>query len=388
VTDGLRHSRARPAGAATALLLARQGLRVLLVDRDRYGTDTLSTHALMRGGVLLLSRWGLLDRIVDAGTPAIGRTTFHYGAETVTVAIKPSAGVDALYAPRRTLLDRVLVDAAAAAGAEVRFGVAVTGLRRDRSGRVAGVIGRDRSGATLEARAGLVVGADGVRSKVARDVGARTHRGGSGAGAVMYGYWSGLEVAGYEWFYRRGHSAGLIPTNSGEVCVFTGVPARNLPAAKARAYHQLLMAATGGDPRLAAAQPPTRVRTWIGRPGFIRQAHGPGWALVGDAGLFQDPLSTHGITDALRDAELLSRSVAAAGSDALDAFADDRDGIIHPLFDVVDRIAGYEWDLVEVQGLLRRLSAAMSREVDLLEDPAASVRVGTPRRPNPYRQPS
>ena len=120
---------ARAAGAATAVLLARQGMRVLVVDRDRYGTDTLSTHALMRGGVLLLSRWGLLDQIVDAGTPAIRRTTFYYGAETVSVAIKPSPGVDALYAPRRTLLDRVLVDAAVAAGAEVRFGVTVTGLR-------------------------------------------------------------------------------------------------------------------------------------------------------------------------------------------------------------------------------------------------------------------
>lgn len=366
---------ARAAGAATAMLLARQGMRVLVLDRDRYGTDTLSTHALMRGGVLLLSRWGLLDRIVDAGTPAIRRTTFHYGAETVGIAIKPSPGVDALYAPRRTLLDRVLVDAAVAAGAGVRFGVTVTGLRRDGSGRVAGVIGRDRAGATVEARAGLVVGADGVRSTVAREAGARTLHSGSGASAVMYGYWSGLAVEGYEWFYRPGHSAGLIPTNDGEVCVFAGVPAGDRQAA----YRQLLAAATGGDRRLLAAQPPRRVRTWIGRPGFIREAHGPGWALVGDAAFFQDPLSTHGITDALRDAELLSRAVAAGDTDSL---ADDREKIIRPLFDVVDRIAGYDWDLAELQGLLRKLSVAMSQEVDLLEDPVASVPAGSHRPPN------
>src|SRR5215475_7546028 len=145
---------ARPAGAATAMLLARQGRRVLLLDRDRYGTDTLSTHALMRGGVLLLSRWELLDRIVAAGTPAVRETRFDYGTDSVTVAIKPSPGVDALYAPRRTVLDRMLVDAAAAAGARVRYGVSVTDLLRDESGRVVGVSGRDRDGAAVTVHAG------------------------------------------------------------------------------------------------------------------------------------------------------------------------------------------------------------------------------------------
>src|SRR5215211_8358862 len=103
---------ARAAGAATAMLVARAGLRVLVVDRSRYGADTLSTHALMRGGVVQLHRWGLLDRIIEAGTPAVRRTTFRYGGDEVAVQIKPSHGVDALYAPRRTILDPVLVDAA------------------------------------------------------------------------------------------------------------------------------------------------------------------------------------------------------------------------------------------------------------------------------------
>src|SRR5580765_1213789 len=116
---------ARPAGAATAMLLARAGLRVLVVDRGRYGTDTLSTHALMRGGVLQLHRWGVLDAVVGAGTPPVRRTTFRYGGEEIVIPIKASHGVDALYAPRRTVLDRLLVDAAVEAGAEVRYGVAV-----------------------------------------------------------------------------------------------------------------------------------------------------------------------------------------------------------------------------------------------------------------------
>src|SRR5690349_22757542 len=133
---------ARAAGAATAYLLARFGLRVLLVDRGRYGTDTLSTHALMRGGVLQLSRWGLLDKIIAAGTPQVRRATFRYADAVVPVTIKPSHGVDALYAPRRTVLDPILVDAAAAAGADVRFGTAVADVDRDRRGAVTGVVGR------------------------------------------------------------------------------------------------------------------------------------------------------------------------------------------------------------------------------------------------------
>ena len=124
---------ARAAGAATAMLLARGGLRVLCVDRSRYGGDTLSTHALMRGGVLQLQRWGLLDAVVAAGTPPVRRTVFHYGAETVGVSIRPSAGVDALYAPRRTVIDALLVDAAQRAGATVEFGTTVTGSAADRA---------------------------------------------------------------------------------------------------------------------------------------------------------------------------------------------------------------------------------------------------------------
>jgi flavin-dependent dehydrogenase len=350
---------ARAAGAATALLLARQGLRVLLVDRDRYGTDTLSTHALMRGSVYLLSRWGLLDRVVAAGTPPVRQTRFHYGSETMTVTIKPTLGVEALYAPRRTVLDALLVDAAAEAGAEIRFGVTVTGLLRDRYGRVVGITGRDRTGTPVTARSPLTVGADGIRSTVARKAGAGTVRAGTGAGAIVYGYWSDLPVDGYEWFYRPGHSAGFIPTNDGAVCVFAGVPAGAL---RPGAYHEMLAAATGGaGGRLGRARPPTRLRTWVGRPGFVRQTRGPGWALVGDAGSFLDPLSTHGITDALRDAELLARD-----TDNLDRFAADRDRIVGPLFNVVDDIAGYRWNLAHLRAHLLRLSSVMSEEVELL----------------------
>src|SRR6187551_701521 len=126
---------ARVAGAATAMLLAREGLRVLCLDRSRYGSDTLSTHALMRGGVLQLQRWGLLDQLPATGTPPVRRTVFHYGSDKVGVSIKPAAGVEALYAPRRTVLDALMVDAARQAGANVEFSAPVVELLRDRSGR-------------------------------------------------------------------------------------------------------------------------------------------------------------------------------------------------------------------------------------------------------------
>src|SRR5262249_27426044 len=167
----------RIAGASTALLLARAGARVALIERAEYGSDTLSTHGLMRAGVLQLSRWGLLDDVVAAGTPPIRRTTFHYaGGEAVQVSIPASAGGDALYAPRRYLLDRILVDAAAEAGVTVRHETAVTALLHDDSGRVCGVRTQDRAGRATDLRAAITVGADGVRSAVAKHVGASTER--------------------------------------------------------------------------------------------------------------------------------------------------------------------------------------------------------------------
>ena len=159
---------ARCAGASTAMLLARQGLRVLVVDPARPGSDTLSTHALMRGGVLQLHRWGVLDAVRSAGTPAIRTTTFHYGDEVISIPIKERDGVDALYAPRRTVLDVALVDAAVAAGAEVAHGRSVVDLVTDDDGRVRGarIASSDRQ--SVDVSADLVIGADGINSRIAR----------------------------------------------------------------------------------------------------------------------------------------------------------------------------------------------------------------------------
>src|SRR5271169_6035830 len=193
---------ARCAGAATAMLMARCGLKVLVIDRGRYAADTISTHALMRGGVMQLHRWGLLPRIVAAGTPAVRTTEFHYGEDVVKVEIRPQHGVEALYAPRRTLLDTMLVDAARAAGAEVRHGYTLTALVRRPDDRVSGAVVLDEDGQPIEVTADLVVGADGIGSTVARLAGARVKWEGRYATAVVYGHCRDLRAAGYTWYYQ------------------------------------------------------------------------------------------------------------------------------------------------------------------------------------------
>jgi flavin-dependent dehydrogenase len=368
---------ARVAGASTALLLARAGLRVLCLDRARRGSDTVSTHAFMRAGVLQLSRWGLLDDVRRAGTPPIHRVTFRYGEDAVSVTLRPSPGVDALYAPRRTVLDAVLVDAAERAGAEFRHGAAVTGLLRGPGDRVTGVTYRGRDGRPHTAHAALVIGADGRESVVADAVAAPALFTGREATSVVYGYWADVPVDGYVWAYGPGASAGAIPTNDGLTCVFAGGRREMLAELVGRHGAAGAMDHLAGSGSLAAELREGRrvggVRHVRGTPGHLRRPFGPGWALVGDAGYWKDPLSTHGMTAALRDAELLAGAVIAepgpgrAQLEALRAYGAERDRLSLPMLDVVERIAAHDWDMTTIRGLLMELSSTMVDEVELLE---------------------
>jgi putative flavoprotein involved in K+ transport len=359
----------RVAGAATAMLLARAGLDVLVVEQGARGADTLSTLAIMRGGVMQLARWGLLESVRAAGAPPIRTTTFHYGEDSLEVPIAPRDGVDALYAPRRTVLDTLLADAAAAAGADVRYRTRLVHVHRDDGGRVRGVTIGTRDG-DVRIDTPLVIGADGVHSTVARQVGADAYLTGAHASAVIYGFARGLDVEGYHWHYAPGASAGVIPTNDGETLVFASMPRdrfmRELRADLASGFHTVLAEAA---PALAAAlrvTPPAAFRGFAGIRGYFRTAAGPGWALAGDAGYFKDPLTAHGITDALRDAELLARAVLAGTDQALATYQTTRDELSLPLFRVTDRIASFQWDLAEARALHKALSKAMAREVQHL----------------------
>ncbi|MCC6409998.1 MAG: FAD-dependent monooxygenase [Planctomycetes bacterium] len=365
---------ARAAGASSALMLARRGLRVMGFDRAAYGTDTLSTHALMRTGVLALRRWGLLDRI-SARTPAIRTTRFLYGDEVLDLAIEPQWGVDALYAPRRTLLDAVLVDAARAAGAVIRHGVRLRSLIRDDDGRVRGVVVEDERGALTELEADLVVGADGVRSTVAERVGASPHRVGRHATAVAYGYFPIPERAsrGYEWGFRRRVGTGVIPTGSGACCVFVAVPQARFDARLAGDFEAGFRALLAeGAPELAASlarlAPLERLRGFRGRVGHLRRCHGPGWALVGDAGYFKDPFTAHGISDALRDAELLARAVTGERPGGLAGYQERRDALSLRFFELTDAIASFDWELPALRQMHQELAKEMSREARALAE--------------------
>jgi flavin-dependent dehydrogenase len=376
---------ARCAGASTAMLLARGGLRVLLVDRGQAGKDTLSTHALMRGGVLQLHRWGVLPEIA-AITPAIRSAAFHYADEAIALPVKPRDGVDALYAPRRTILDAALVEAARAAGAEVAFGATAVELVRDAGGRVAGAILAGDDGTLTRVEAHLVIGADGLHSRVASLADATVKRAGRHASAVVYGYWSGLEVDGYHWHYREGVSAGVIPTNDGATCLFVAMPSPRFAGALRRGlgalYHRVLSeAAPEHVEAVRRARLDGKLRPFAGVPGIVRRAWGPGWALVGDAGFFRDPITAHGITDALRDAELLARAVLRGTDGALAEYEAARDDAALAMFEISDAIASFAWDLDRVKELHQALARQMQVEVELIRSFDRGPRADRDHRP-------
>src|SRR5262249_45648172 len=162
---------ARCAGAPTAMLLARRGWRVLLVDRASFPSDTVSTHLMHAPAVAALARWGLLDRVVASGCPPIRNYSFDFGPITISGSPRPVDGISTAYAPRRTVLGKILVDAAAEAGAEVRERYTVDEILIE-DGIVIGIRGRSEGGKPTAERARVVIGADGRNSQVARAVGA------------------------------------------------------------------------------------------------------------------------------------------------------------------------------------------------------------------------
>lgn len=366
----------RVAGASTALLLARAGLRVAVLERSRVGSDTVSTHALMRAGVLQLSRWGVLPRLVAAGTPRIRHIDFHYSdGGSAHVSLRPSPGVDGLYAPRRQLLDRVLIEAAASSGADVLHESPVLGLLRDDAGRVVGVRTSGADGRGVAVRAGLTIGADGVGSLVAREVGAPFVSRGRAASAILYRYVDHVPSDGYVWGYGDGAAAGLIPTNAGQTCVFVATTPTRMRGLRRdgadAAFDSLLDAVpTALSDVVRAGGAAGRLHGWRGVPGHVRRSSGPGWALVGDAGYFKDPITTHGLTDALRDAELLSDAVLAGrgspSQEGAPAYECTRDRLSSALIDATESVCRYDWTAGEIRTLLRRVSSAMSDEMDYL----------------------
>ena len=320
---------ARCAGATTAMHLAQKGYKVLLTDRATFPSDTLSTHMIWSPGLAYLKRWGLLDPVSKSNCPAIREIAFDMGEFVLQGGTPPVDGIHVQYCVRRTVLDKILIDAAAKAGAEVREGFTAEELIVD-DGRAAGVRGHSRDHTVSEERARVVIGADGQHSMVARSVNAPEYNTRPAYGCVYYSYWSGVPVTTAEYHIRRGRGAGAFPTNDGLTCIIVAHESSEFPKFKAdveRNYEASLNINPQFAEKVRYGRREDRISGTADMAGFFRKPFGPGWALVGDAGYHKDPVTAQGITDAFRDSEAL-----AAALD--DVFAGRRS------YD--DALAGYE----------------------------------------------
>jgi 2-polyprenyl-6-methoxyphenol hydroxylase-like FAD-dependent oxidoreductase len=337
---------ARCAGAPTAMLLARNGHRVLVVDRATFPSDTLSTHVVHPVGVNALARWGLLDRLVATACPPIHTYSFDFGP--FTIAGSPGTRESPVaYCPRRIVLDKLLVDAAAEAGAEVRDGFGVDEVLTE-GDRVVGIRGRTKSGSTVTERAEVVVGADGRRSLVARTVGAASYHDKPALQGGYYTYFSGLPVEGrFEIYIRPGQGFGVAPTNDGLTMVVGGWAMTQYEHKKQnpeRSLMELLRAVPSFADRLHGARREARL-FGAATPNFFRKPFGPGWVLVGDAGYLKDPITAQGITDAFGDSERCARALHEALSgtrpfdDAMGAFQRERDEHVLPMYEFTCQLA-------------------------------------------------
>lgn len=355
---------ARCAGSATALLLAAKGFRVLLVDRVTFPSDTISTHFMHLSGVAALERWGLLDRVRASGCPAIREVRLDFGPFALSGAPPAAGPVEEMFCCRRTVLDKLLVDAAVEAGAELRQGFVVEELLWDDTGAVCGLRGHDGAGSASE-RAALVIGADGRHSLVAQAVQAPEYEAVPPLTCAYYSYWSGVECDRAELYPRPGRAVAAMPTNDGLTCVY--VAAHRTDGEAFRADVQGQFAATldlAGDlgRRVAAGERAERFRGTADLPNFLRRPYGKGWALVGDAGCHKDPVPAQGISDAFRDAELLADAVSAgmsagAMTEALAAYERARNDVELPRYRFALQLASLEPPEPEFAQVLAALAA-------------------------------
>jgi len=353
---------ARCAGSPTAMLLARSGYDVLVVDRAGFPSDTLSTHLVHAPGVAALQRWGLLDRAV-AGCPPIETYVFDFGPFTI------SGMPGTAYAPRRTVLDAVLVEAAAAAGAEVRQRFTVSEVLVE-DGRVTGIRGHRKGGRTVTERARVVVGADGLHSLVARAVRPEQYHEKPQLLCGYYAYWSGLPTDCFETYDRPDRGFAAWPTNDDLTLVIGGWPFREFAANRNDIegnYLATLRIVPEFADRLRAARRESRI-VGTAVPNYFRKPYGPGWALVGDAGYNKDFVTAQGIQDAFRDAELcvtaLDRTFGGACpfDAAMREYQSVRDQAL-PMYEFTAELASLEPPPPELQQLL----AAVSRDQDAMD---------------------
>jgi 2-polyprenyl-6-methoxyphenol hydroxylase-like FAD-dependent oxidoreductase len=363
------------------MLLAREGHRVLVVDRATFPSDTISTHLIHPPGVAALERWGLLQRVVATACPAIDTYAFDFGPFTITGS-PATDDAPAAYAPRRTVLDKLLVDAAVEAGAELREEFTVEGLVFE-DGRAVGIRGHAKGGTTVTERARVVVGADGRYSLVADSVDAPEYNEKPKLLASYYSYWSGLPMEGrFETWVRPQRGFAAWPTNDDVTLVIGGWPYREFEANRGDvegAFLQTLDLAPAFAERVRAAR---REERFVGAavPGYFRKPYGAGWALVGDAGYNKDYITAQGISDAFRDAERCASALHETLSGARqfdEAMADyqaARDERAQAMYELTAQFASLEPPPPELQQVL----AAVARSQATMDEFARVIAGATP----------
>jgi flavin-dependent dehydrogenase len=360
---------ARCAGSPTAMLLARAGYRVLLLDRAEFPSDTLSTHVIHQPGVAALARWGLLERVRESGCPPLDRAVYEVADVRLEGCAHGVEGQRAGYAPRRQVLDAILVNGAVASRVEFRDHCSVSGLLHDDSGRVVGVEGTHR-GRKFTERAHLVIGADGMRSKVAQLCDAPFTVERKRLTCAYYTYWQDLPAA-LELYEGPGRWVATVPTNDNATLVLAYFPQSRYDEVRKdadKAYVEQVRTTTPAlFERLQGKERVEQLRGTGHQQNFFRQATGPGWALVGDAGHHKDSITARGISDAFLQAELLVGHIGdRLGDDverldaALLSYAQERDDLLTEGYEATLSVAQLEAHEQRLQ-LLR----AVQRDPDL-----------------------
>jgi len=356
---------ARCAGAPTALLLARKGYKVLLLDRGTFPSDMpFSNHYVHQTGSARLKRWGLLDALKASNCPPILTNHFDYGAFSLTGSPVPAeGGVTEAFAPRRIKLDPILVDGAVKSRAELREGFSAQEVLFE-DGKVVGIRGHEKNGPMVTEKARITIGADGMFSMVAKAVEAPEYKTGPALEGSWYAYYSGVPMVGWHLWLRPGNVIFAYNTNDNLSLIGVAFAARDLPTVRANIekHHSAVIAQYAPElwERMQAGKRESR---YVGGaiPSHVRKPYGLGWALVGDAGYQKDPCTASGITDAFGSAEWLADAIDAGFNgrqpleEALAAYEQTRNNTELPYFDLTTQLAALEPPPPDVQQLLEAL---------------------------------
>lgn len=333
---------ARCAGSPTAMLLARKGYRVLLVDRATFPSNIMSGHYIQLAGVARLQHWGLLDLVMASNCPPVCEFSFDFGPGSFGGYPPAADGITEGYCPCRKVLDKILVDAAVEAGVELREGFSVQEILRD-GDRVIGIRGHTKNGAIVTEKASIVIGADGMNSVVARTVEAPTYKATPSLTFSYYTHWSGISVECGELYVRNHRNFGAIPTNDGLIMLWVAWTHKEFQEYRADIQGNYLKTIELAPALAERVRGGKREEPFIGTSNtanFFRKPFGYGWALVGDAGYHKGPILGQGITDAFRDAELLAEAIDAGFSErqppskALAAYEQRRNTAVMPMYEL------------------------------------------------------